>query len=175
MVAVGLFAVVMLLASGAYLIVIGLNRQAQATATGINNVSFALETMTRNIRTGSKYSCSISPGITDCTYSNGGSSSFYFVNAQGKPFCYALSNNSIIEPIGGPDGGGDCTSSTVPLTDSTVVINTLRFYLIGSANNDRIQPQVVIVVSGTVDAHGKTQAFNVETSATMRGTDLPSP
>ena len=54
-VAVGLFALVMLLAAGAYLMMIGVNRQAQGIATGIDNLSFALETMTRSIRTGTNY------------------------------------------------------------------------------------------------------------------------
>ena len=64
----GLFSLVMLLASGAYLVMIGISRQTQSVATGINNLSFALEAMTRTIRTGTNYSCD---NGGDC--SNGGS------------------------------------------------------------------------------------------------------
>src|SRR3989344_4209674 len=54
-VAVGVFALIMTLASGAYLIMIGVNRQAQSTATGIHNLSFVLESLTRTARTGTAY------------------------------------------------------------------------------------------------------------------------
>ena len=50
MVAVGLFAIVMMLASGAYLVMIGVSRQTQGIATGVDNLAFALETMTRITR-----------------------------------------------------------------------------------------------------------------------------
>ncbi|MDE1945523.1 MAG: prepilin-type N-terminal cleavage/methylation domain-containing protein, partial [Patescibacteria group bacterium] len=51
-VAIGLFAVVMTLASGAYLIMIGVNRETEGLATGIDNLSFVLESMTTAMRTG---------------------------------------------------------------------------------------------------------------------------
>ena len=62
-VAVGLFSFVMTLVSGAYFLMIGINRQAQSIATGINNLSFALETMSRTIRTGYDYDCG---GASSC-------------------------------------------------------------------------------------------------------------
>ncbi|HVM58918.1 MAG TPA: prepilin-type N-terminal cleavage/methylation domain-containing protein, partial [Candidatus Paceibacterota bacterium] len=54
-VAMGLFAIIMTLSTGAYLIMISVNRHAQAISTGIDNLSFALEDMTRTIRTGTVY------------------------------------------------------------------------------------------------------------------------
>ena len=67
-VAVGLFDIVMSLATGAYLIMISVNRQAQGLATGIDNLSFALESMARTIRTGTNYQCTTG---NPCTVSNG--------------------------------------------------------------------------------------------------------
>ncbi|MFA6969108.1 MAG: prepilin-type N-terminal cleavage/methylation domain-containing protein, partial [Candidatus Paceibacterota bacterium] len=81
-IAVGLFALVMLLASGAYIMMIGLSRQAQGIATGINNLSFALETMTRDIRTGTNYNCG---GLGDCS---SGASVFSFKNESGVTVSY---------------------------------------------------------------------------------------
>lgn len=165
-ISLGLFAVVMLLASGAYLIMVHLNQQAQATAVGINNISFALESMTRAIRTGTNYSC-VSPGIQDC--GENGSSSFYFTDASGVATKYSVNN---------PGSTGALTSTvggvTSALTDSTSVgITFVRFYVFGSPKGDGFQPNVTIVVMGTVSAGaGKTQDFGVEMTAVMRGTDI---
>ena len=84
-VAVGLFAFVMTLVSGAYFLMIGLNRQAQGIATGINNLSFALETMSRTIRTGYDYDCG---GLGDCPT---GATNFSFISATGDTIAYRFS------------------------------------------------------------------------------------
>ncbi|MHB0865362.1 MAG: prepilin-type N-terminal cleavage/methylation domain-containing protein [Minisyncoccota bacterium] len=168
-VAVGLFALVMLLSSGAYLVVIGVSRQAQGISTGIDNLSFALETMTRDIRTGSKY-CN-----AGCTLN-----SFSFDNDSGVGTTYSRSMQL------GPGGVmvGDIVRDTglgpVPLTDPSVDVTSLLFYPAGvsAAPGDYEQARVTIIVSGSVSiGPGKPpQAFTVETGATMRGSDIaPAP
>jgi prepilin-type N-terminal cleavage/methylation domain-containing protein len=159
-VAVGLFAIVMLLASGAYLMMISLNRHAQGIATGINNLSFAVETMTRSIRTGSLYSCG---GLGDCP---GGASSFSFMDTNGLTVSYSLADSAIQETIDG---------SARTLTDPSVTVSSLTFYVVGTGKppGDYQQPRVTATMSGTVSyGAGKTEPFTVETSATMRGSDL---
>ncbi|MCX6787706.1 MAG: prepilin-type N-terminal cleavage/methylation domain-containing protein [Candidatus Kaiserbacteria bacterium] len=160
-VAVGMFALIMLLASGAYLMMIGANRQTQGITTGINSLSFALEAMTRNIRTGTNYDCG---GLGDCP---GGASSFSFTNANGVPVSYGISASTIQETVGG---------SQRALTDASVTISSLMFYSFGTPSarrGDYQQSRVTIIVSGTVSSGpGKTEAFTVQTGATMRGSDL---
>jgi len=160
-IAVGLFALIMTLASGAYLIMISASRQAQSIATGINTLSFALESMTRGIRTGTNYNCG---GVGDCA---SGASSFSFQNESGIAVSYALVGGTI-----------QATKEGIPsnLTDSSVTISSLTFYTSGTRTvqqGDYQQPRVTMVVSGTVSAGpGKTESFTVETGATLRGTDL---
>ena len=169
-VALGLFSFVMLLSSGAYLFMIGLNRQAQGVATGIDSLSFALETMTRTIRTGYAYSCDNcfpSPGNSLTLTSSGGEGTITYARGTQE----------------GPNGiVGDIveTSTGAILTDPSVNVTSLAFYVTGTKNadsppDDFLQPHVTIVVSGTV-IYGpdKTEAFNVQTGATMRGPDLSS-
>ncbi len=152
-VAVGLFALVMLLAAGAYLMMIGVNRQAQGIATGINNLAFALETMTRTIRSGSGYSC----GGGDCP---NGAGELSLVGPDGEGVTYALADGAI-------------TQNGTPLTDPSVAISSLTFYVFGTAPGDASQPHVTIVARGAVPyAPEKEESFTVETGATMRGTDL---
>ncbi|MCR4333976.1 MAG: prepilin-type N-terminal cleavage/methylation domain-containing protein [Patescibacteria group bacterium] len=158
-VSVGLFAIVMLLASGAYLIMIGINRQVQGIATGIDNLSFALETMTRTIRTGTEYGCP-SVGV-DCP---SGGASFSVTDEKGAGVSYTLSS---------PGGNGVIMQNGVALTDPSVNVSSLTFYAFGTASSDAFQPHVTIVVSGTVSyAAGKSEPFTVETGATMRGPDI---
>ena len=165
-VAVGLFALVMTLASGAYLLMMDLNRQTQDVATGVNSLSFALETMTRNIRTGTAYSCGVY-GSGDCL---GGDEVFSFKDVNGTIVTYARGTQ-------GTDSAGSITENGVVLTDPTVNITGLTFYVSGTetvASGDYLQPRVTIVVSGTASSRvGKTsQSFTIETGSTLRGVDL---
>ncbi len=168
MVAVGLFALVMTLAAGAYLMMINANRQAQALATGINNLSFGLETMTRDIRTGTDY----------CGGSSCPPGTFTFTNVNGQTVTYELVENGTT-CNGAPAGYLARVTSgvTTPLTDPSVMISSLTFTTFGTApysvGNDTTQARVTMVVNGCVNAGpGKTQNFTIETGATMRGTDL---
>lgn len=171
-VAVGLFALVMMLASGAYLMMIGISRQTQSIATGIDNLAFALETMTRTIRTGTDYSCNNNTGSScpgDCT---GGGTTFSVKNVNRDTINYALSGEAITQGLN--------NNTPVPLTDPSAVggvkVTSLLFYVYGTckAPIDYSQPHATIIVSGTVSSGsgGKTEAFTIETGATMRGTDI---
>lgn len=158
-VAMGLFAFVMMLSSGAYLLMIGLNRQAQGIATGINNLSFAIETMTRDIRTGRNYSCG---GLGDCSL--GGNSFTFTPSNGGAAVTYSLASSVIQKTVG---------STVSTLTDPTVNVSSLTFYAAGTTKGDAEQAHVTMIVSGTVlYGAGKSEAFTIETGATMRGSDL---
>ena len=62
MVSISIFTVVMVVALGAILSIVNANRKAQSLHTVINNVNLAVETMTRDLRTGYGYKC----GGIDC-------------------------------------------------------------------------------------------------------------
>ena len=161
-VAVGLFAFVMTIAAGSYLTMIGLNERTQGLVSGINNLSSALESMTRSIRTGYGYNCA---GLGDCS---SGASSLSFTNASGQAVTYTLGTQT------GRNGTvGDITANGSPLTDPSVDITDLTFYVFGSSSADENQARITISVSGTVTVGpGKTEPFTIETGATMRGTDI---
>ncbi len=159
-VSVGLFALIMTLVTGAYLIMIGINRQVQASATGINNLSFALEDMTRSIRTGTAYS-----GAEGSTFS--------FTNANGQPVTYSIASSAIQKTVTNVITGSIVTSS---LTDPSVTITSLAFYPVGTGNTssgDYQQSRVTMIVSGTVSSGpGKIESFTIQTGATMRVSDI---
>jgi prepilin-type N-terminal cleavage/methylation domain-containing protein len=161
-VSIGVFAIVMTLATGAYLITIAVNQEAQATSTGIDNLSFALDDMSRTIRTDTNYSCN---GGGDCSYQNGGGSSMSVKDSSGVTHTYALANGAI-------------TKDGAALTDATVDITSLKFYVTGTKSagpsDDYLQPQVLMIISGSVLSRpgNPPSSFTIETSATMRGIDL---
>ncbi|HUY62400.1 MAG TPA: type II secretion system protein [Candidatus Paceibacterota bacterium] len=166
MVAVGLFAVVMTIATGAYLIMIGADREAHAVTTGINNLSFALEDMTRTIRTGFDYCL----GTTNtCSGTD-----FSFSDATDPPGDYI--KYFLNSTTNGIDQYDSRTGATTPLTDSSVDITSLLFTSYNAQTvrqGDYGQARVTIVISGQISyGHGKTQYFTVESSATMRGSDI---
>lgn len=154
-VAVGLFASIMVLASGAYLIMIGVNRQTQALATGIDNLSFVLESMTRLIRTGTGYTLV-------------GPSTLSFTDQTGAVRTYSLDTQD------SPSGKvGAILLDGTPLTSPSVNVTSLVFYASGTTPGDADQPHITITVGGTVSSGpGKSESFAIETGATMRGTDL---
>ena len=167
-VAVGLFAVIMVLSAGAYYVIIGADRNAQSVSTGIDDVSFALEAMTRDIRTGYDY-CGRGSALTKAC----SASQFVFRSQDGTETAYALGSQS--DGAGGTVG--DIEKNGNPLTDPSINITSLAFYPQGtspySAGNDTEQARVFIIVSGTVaGGNVAAQQFDVETLATMRQSDI---
>ncbi|MEJ0053931.1 MAG: type II secretion system protein [bacterium] len=151
-VAVAIFAVVMLLASGAYYTLIALARDARATTNAVNTLYFAVEDMTRSIRTGTQY-CT-----TGCF-----PSSFSFVDDENRTVTYSKNGTTLYRSVAGAGG----TALTGVLTDPNVTITKLDFSL---ANLGAFpQPRVRIIIQGSVETGpGKTQSFSLETSATQR-------
>lgn len=156
-VSLGLFAFVMSISTGAYLIMIASNRQAQAVATGINNLSYALDAMTRNIRTGYNYACSDS------------NRTFAFDDAFGVPNVYRF-----VQVGAGYKITQTANGTSIDVTDQSVVLSSdSRFECRGVTKLDKEQINVVMIVSGTVaSGPGKLVTINLQTMATRRGVDL---
>ena len=57
MVSISIFAIVAVVAIGALLKIVDANKKAQSLETSINNLNFILDSMTREMRVGSKYNC----------------------------------------------------------------------------------------------------------------------
>jgi prepilin-type N-terminal cleavage/methylation domain-containing protein len=150
-VSVAIFAIVMLLASGAYYTLIALARDARATTSAMNTLYFAVEDMTRAIRTGSQY-C-----VEGCF-----SSSFSFVDDAGNTVTYSKSGTALNRKLA---GSGGTTNGTI--TDPEVLITKLDFSVADPTAFP--QPRVRIIMQGTVaTGPGKTQTFSLQTSATER-------
>lgn len=168
-VSIAIFSIVMLVATGAYLSLISMDRRARATNDVVTSLSFGLDEMARSIRTGSDYQCGHGAGV-DCWPNSG--STFLFTDENRCPVSFALLNGQLVESIG--VGSGCTTITNAPLTDPRVTVTSLQFFLRGSAPGDAYEPNVIISIKGTVTPDQATGPidFTIETSATQRLIDL---
>ena len=176
MVATSIFMMVVLATIGALMITSNAARESKALRFAMDNVNFAMDTMTRNIRLGSEYSC-VNP-----TSTSGGSLMFVSNTAD----C-AAPLSGIVFPKPGSTGSFDigyqrvfdnpsgkyiiekCDSmGCFAITSSNIDITNLEFTVSGSDPLDDIQPSVKILLSGTVTVGTKITNFYLQTLASQR-------
>lgn len=146
MVSVGIFSIVMLVALGAVLAIVGANRKAQAVSSIINNLNFALEGMMRDLRTGTNYSGS-------------GSSMSFDSTQSGANVTYALSD-------------GHITRNGEEITADEVKVDSMEFYVVGESKTDVRQAKVLIVIKGQAGVNKDLTNFNIQTMVSQRKLDL---
>ena len=175
LVSIAIFTFVMLITTSAIFTIVASNKKAESLKSVMDNLSFALESMTRNIRTGSSYDayqCPNQSQLPNCPGNLGGSPGFEFASNQelynGNPITieYYLSNGQIMqnEP-GNPDWSGP-----VAITASEINITRLDFYLVGSGA-DGYQPSVLMTVIGTAGVGTTQSQFKIQTTLSQRQID----
>ncbi len=196
LVSVGIFMVVMLITIGALVGMADADRKAQSIQAVVDNLNFALDDMSRNIRTGMTYHCvenGIDPGgepignlslTSNCGFN--GSSYMAFEGAGGSS---SNPNDQIVywfAPAAtcGPGYTGGCIEKSVnsgqtflPLTSPQVFIDSLRFYVTGTCPltsgsgcaPDSLQPKAVIVLSAHIQLTAQTKTtIELQTTVTQR-------
>jgi prepilin-type N-terminal cleavage/methylation domain-containing protein len=186
LVSITIFSIVMTLALGALLALSVADRKAETLKSAIDNITFALDSMSRAIRTGQNYNCNDTTSLnpTDCV---SGANYLTFLASSGIQTYYQFdTDNSVGNICGQPAGGtvgclerkqtiGGVTGPWVPITSPDITIQNAGFLFrvlgapSGSSGNT-IQPRVIITVSGTVQV-GSTQpptSFHMQTFVTQR-------
>ncbi|MBI1975436.1 MAG: type II secretion system protein [Candidatus Vogelbacteria bacterium] len=149
LVSVALFTVVATMAVGSMLATVSAYRRAQASQTAVDNLNFAMESMSRAIRQGRNYS--------------GGGSGILFTEASGSTLEYRLSVNG--------SGRGEIQSKRasgpfLPLTSPEIDIDALSFSLVSPVNG---QPRVRIMARGVVGSkESEKEDFALQTTITQR-------
>lgn len=181
MVAVSIFAMVMMIGVGALLSLTEANRRAQAINSVISNLNAAMEGMSRSIRVGTHYHCrteitSPSPAelatVQDCASGDG--RFLAFESSSGNP---SNPNDQVAYRINGTqlerslDSGGTWVALTAP----EVVIDSFEIFVVGSApssQGDTIQPRVIIRIKGSAQVAGGSTSFSVQAGVTQRLLDI---
>jgi len=189
LVSVALFAVVVTVALGALLAMSVSDRKAEALKSVINNLDFAVDSMSRAIRTGSNWSCGVSAGVipsqiapTDCNGPAGGNIIVFTPAGSPNPVAYQY------DTVGCANGVGCLEKNTfngvgwngwVAITAPEVILTqpqppnppSYLFHVWGTAKGapDNKQPTAVITLTGyaQVTPSQKSQ-FQMQTSATQR-------
>ncbi len=178
MVSVAIFAIVMTISLGALLSMSESDRKAQTFKSVINNLNFAMDSMSRSIRTGQVYHCDASQtpitSTRDCTGTP--SSSFAFLPADGSNTLIYKLESSNATLCGQPSARVGCIvrstdsgANYASITSPEVYVDVLNFYVTGSAVGDGVQPKVTILISGVVTVTvTQSSTFNLQTSVTQR-------
>ncbi|PIR86264.1 hypothetical protein COU13_01895 [Candidatus Kaiserbacteria bacterium CG10_big_fil_rev_8_21_14_0_10_43_70] len=178
MVAVALFAIVMVISTGALLALIDATRKAQALQSVMNNLNIALDGMVRGIRMGNTYHCGNLGTISDPRDCQNGNTFFAFESFGGNTstisdqliYNFTTDSNGIGRVYKSVNGGSTWFAITAP----EVEIEDLNFYVTGTTVGDDSQPKVVITVRGTAGAEkAKTKTtFSIQATAAQRVLDI---
>lgn len=163
-VSMGVFSIAVLIAIGSLLVLTNAQKKALVLQSTQDNLRFALETMSRDIRTGDFYYCGSSisdipsnPSKKDCS---SGRPSFTFRNVAGNLITYQMRNDRIQKK----DGAGIFQ----PLTSSDVSIEYLTFYVVGSSDSDDFHPRVTLVTKGISGSGSTNSELNLQTTVSQR-------
>lgn len=172
MVSISIFSIIMLTAIGSFLVTVNLAKNARALRFAMDNVNFAMESMTRSIRMGTNYYCAISSGpvymdenlgVQDCP---GGGTFIAFIPQKTNSYvAYKQTEvSSGFWTLEKCDSSGVC----VPTVSSDVNVKKINFIVKGSDFNDEIQPSVHIIMQGDVMVKGEPVSFTIQTMASQR-------
>ena len=177
LVSFAIFSLVITGSIGAMAAVIDANRKTQALQRVINNLNFALESMTRTIRIGYGYHCrSDIPGnlstfatTRDCS---GGGTYLALESSQGSrsdPLDQVVFRHIDTRIERSTDSG----QTWFPITASEVLVDELRFVALGTDSSDNRQPIVTIIINGSsgINLKSKTE-FRIQTSVSQRLVDF---
>ncbi len=158
LVSVGLFTSVITVALMALLNIKALQAKSSAFRTINNNLNFAVELMSREIRTGKDYCIN----GNNCT-----ATSFQFTNDDDHKITYAHDGNA--KNITRSQDGGQALTITAPEVD----ILRLNFITAGTPAGDSLQPAVTIIVNGKTNSEktNLNSSMDVQTTVSKRELD----
>jgi prepilin-type N-terminal cleavage/methylation domain-containing protein len=168
MVATSIFVVIMLSAMGALFSLLDGSKNSRALRISMDNINFAMESMTRSLRMGYDYHCTDSSNLSfimqslesveDC---NAGNDAIAFLPKRGDfvKFGYKLEEDSLFKC----EGPNSCFSMVSP----DVKVTDLKFYVFGSEDPEK-QPGVYIIIKGQVKVKDDNIPFSLQTMVSAR-------
>lgn len=154
---VAVFTVVSLIAAGALLALADANRKAQSFKSVVNNLHFAVESIARNLRTGSGYTSTGARGGCESGHVN----NISFTSQDDESVSYELSGTQIMRRTNG--------GAPVGMTAPEVVVERFCFLIMGTTARDEEQPRAHMIVGGVMQEKPKLKSrFDIQTFVTQR-------
>lgn len=198
-VSLAVFTTVIGISVGSLLILIGSNRQLQTEQTVMTNLSFALDSMTREIRTGVHYYCESSPNtngannifnpannldtilgetVNDCTNGRAGNQSLHGIAFSEGGDSITGGEDRILYYHDADDGKiyrrvGDGPAQSI--VSSGIYVTDADFYVTGSeplSNNEETQSMVTIFIEARDINDPTNKAYKIQTTVTQRTLDI---
>lgn len=182
MVSLSVFAIVMVVSTGTLITLIDANAKAQALNSAMTNLSFALDSITREIRMGYHYSCKDtdnSPGealgaittTTDCSSISNPSGDFIAFTRErdNVRMGFRLNGHVLEQKIAG--------GTWMPLVADDVFIQTFELVVKNTdtynGTSDTKQPEIDLTLKGYVNNGLETDTdFNIQTHVVQRRLDI---
>jgi len=183
MIAVSLFIIIVMIGMEALLNADRLANKSQDMRSIMDNMSFVMEDMSRNLRTGTNYHCvdgTVNGTLTSTnSYScpKGAGISFQSAPPVGQWVYYIGTYNGVLGIFKSTNGGG---GTFIKLTPDGVAIDTTASYftVIGAeapnpdGSGDSQQPFIIIHLVGTMQYQNVTTPFSLQTSVSQRQIDI---
>jgi prepilin-type N-terminal cleavage/methylation domain-containing protein len=187
LVSLSIFTIVMTISVGVLMVLIGANAQAQNTQSIMTNLTFALDSITRELRTGSDYYCGSSSSLPtsgantrNCasggdaiSFNEGGRS--LTDNASSRRIAIRLNNGTIERRLGNGDGDGNANEAEdwSALTSPDIVVTNMSFYVTGATRGDNKSPTATIYIEGIAGVEdGSEGRFHVQTTVVQQLLDI---
>ncbi len=185
LVAVSLFSVVAFLVVTTFMSITEAYRKSQAIRLVIDNLNFAMDSITLRLRDGNNYRCGY-PGDSECD-NESGNEAITFNTFDGRSFVYRkfLSNANpdtgkqyayLAQCFSTPDDVDSwCSAVNVKnytqITSPDIDLSDVRFYVYSqsAANAPENEPgRALIILGGTASFGQHTSNFNLQTSVSER-------
>jgi|JI10StandDraft_1071094.scaffolds.fasta_scaffold108751_3 prepilin-type N-terminal cleavage/methylation domain-containing protein len=185
LVSLALFTIVATMSVGTLLVLIAGNARVVGEQSALTSMSFALDSMTREIRTGSDYYCdtdvqvgsaavynsatvvrNCSAGAVGISFREAGDSITGGTGA--KRIAYYFSNNQLWRKVG--------ANAAQPIITNDVVVTNARFVVTGvgplGTSTNIVQPTVTILIQAQASTTDSTKNFTLQSTITQRALDL---
>lgn len=187
LVSLSIFTIVMTISIGSLMVLIGANARAQNTQSVMTNISFALDSMTREIRTGTDYYCddyaslptagaathNCDIGDTALAFNEGGQS--LTEDASSRRVAFRLQDGELQRRLGNGDGDADANEEEdwEAVTSPNINIEVLRFVVTGADKGEGEAPTATIYIEGVAGIEdGSESEFSIQTTVVQQLLDI---
>lgn len=190
LVSVGLFVIVMMVSLTVILSIVDGNKKSQAINTVVNNLNSSIDSMVRDMKTGTNYQCAganavsgdplltqpatLKLGPSHCPAAGIALDAINFVSTitgsersvryQYKPQSGATTGSIVKEVC-----TASCTGLQTSITSSEINITDMRMYVKAPPAGGQSQPGIFIIISGTAKINATTVSdFHLQTYVSQR-------
>jgi len=173
MVAVSIFAIVVTVGIGALMTVNSGYRQAQLQRSAIDNVSFTMEAMAREIRVGRRYTCGDNGVDPDQPGDNCSANKFSFLSfdIDDDGISYEIGEDFLTYYLDTTDGiiyQRIDTNNALPMTSDEVFVSKLAFVVNEVVNGVSKQPYVSLHITARAESAQQQSDIVLQTSVSQR-------